>query len=97
MSFRQKRKQIKWLAGWSDSLMWCPSQLTRAFKYDGKDYELYCRWRHDDPWTFSYYEPGSKKFDTWINIGEGLSEDTPIKEVHGFAEGLLTKELTTDD
>jgi len=39
------------LTGWKRSLIWCPSQLTKSIKYKGKSYELYGRWRWDDPWS----------------------------------------------
>jgi len=85
-------EEIKFTGEWDNDLSWCPSQLTRPFEYKGVKYELYCRWRHDDPWTFAYYKtnkdlwPGA---DSWVSIGSGLSEDDEISDVHECAEKLL--------
>jgi hypothetical protein len=45
---------IEWVDNeWTEHLMWCPSQLHKRFKYNGKEYYLYLRWRYSDPWTFT--------------------------------------------
>jgi 23S rRNA A1618 N6-methylase RlmF len=36
---------------WHDHLIWCPSQCNLVIKHQSKDYEIYLRWRHSDPWT----------------------------------------------
>ena len=86
--------EIQWLSDWRDDLMWCPSQLYREFKRNGKEWTLYCRWRYEDPWTFNIYpEEGN-----WEFIGNGLTQDDPIEKVHEFAEKLLGDHLgTTED
>ena len=78
--------KIEYLTGWHDDLMWCPSQLTRKFKNPktGTTEELYCRWRHDDPWTFNIMST-----DPWVNLGYGLTQEDAIEDVHKFAEKLL--------
>ena len=39
--------------GWKGDLYWTPSQLYKTVTIDNKEYELYLRWRHSDPWSFS--------------------------------------------
>lgn len=80
--------EIVYLSEWFDSLLWCPSQLTRKFKdpNTGDEKELYCRWRHNDPWTFEIIQE-----DSWVSLGGGLTQDDEIKDVHKFAERLLFK------
>ena len=44
--------------GWKGDLYWTPSQLNKTVIIDNKEYELYLRWRHSDPWSFSInYKP----------------------------------------
>ncbi len=90
-----KKNDIEWVGGWADDLIWCPSQLTREFKLDGSVYELYCRWRWDDPWTFSFYKTAEfiKDFSDWTEIGRGFTNKDPIEEIHNHAEKLLINYL----
>jgi len=93
--------EINWTSDWRDSLIWCPSQLERDFKYNDKTLTLYCRWRHSDPWTFDIFEmiPTKRFMDVksyesmtprnWINLGSGMSENDDIEDVHKYAEKLL--------
>lgn len=39
--------------GWRGDLYWTPSQLYKTITIDDRVYELYLRWRHSDPWSFS--------------------------------------------
>ena len=39
--------------GWRGDLYWTPSQLNKTVIIDNKEYKLYVRWRHSDPWSFS--------------------------------------------
>jgi len=36
---------------WRDDLLWCPSQCYLPVKIRDKEYTLYLRWRHEDPWA----------------------------------------------
>lgn len=36
---------------WYDELMWCPTQITKLITVKGERFEIYLRWRHDDPFT----------------------------------------------
>ncbi len=36
--------------GWDIDLIWCPSQIYKTFTVNGKEIEIYLRWRWDDPW-----------------------------------------------
>jgi hypothetical protein len=38
--------------GWDIDLIWCPSQIYKTFTINNKEYNIYLRWRWDDPWTF---------------------------------------------
>ena len=84
-------RSYKFISKWRDSLIWCPSQLYRDFilRYQVGDlkpgiYTLYCRWRHEDPWTFDLFN-----VDVWIYLGSGLDRESKIKYVHTKAEHLL--------
>lgn len=83
-----KRNKIKWLGNWDDELIWCPSQLRRKFKLDNRVYVLYCRWRWDDPWTFSFYSDNGNHRE-WVDIGEGLVMKDSVDDIHKYAENLL--------
>lgn len=99
-----KSLRIKFTGKWLDTLIWCPSQLEREFKANKSKgvlkkhtrYDLYCRWRYEDPWTFSIIYPDPEDFtkNKLIRIGEGLTKETPIEEVHKFAENLLIQFYT---
>jgi hypothetical protein len=70
---------------WVDDLIMCPSQCYLYITYKGKIYEIYLRWRHDDPWTaelcgplkevkssaddLNYKDGYSYKNDVWLDIG----------------------------
>lgn len=76
---------------WFDDLIWCPSQLERHYTNTktGVQWTLYCRWRHDDPWTFATFPTQNNRYDQWKELGSGLTRDTPISVVHTYAEELL--------
>jgi len=50
---------------WINHMIWCPSQCYYKFKYKGKRYEIYLRWRHTDPWTATLIEVDS---DEWYDL-----------------------------
>lgn len=37
--------------GWIDDLIWCPSQCYLYIQFKEKNYVIYLRWRHSDPWS----------------------------------------------
>ncbi len=39
------------LGNWRDDLCWCPSQCYLKISYLNKNYEIYLRWRWEDPWS----------------------------------------------
>lgn len=51
---------------WRDNLIMCPSQCYKNISYEGKEYVIYLRWRHSDPWqaTLIETEPNGQ-FNTW--------------------------------
>lgn len=56
-------EQNKWLR----HLIWCPSQILYNF-IDPKTeipYQLYLRWRHEDPWTANLYICTDETFCDW--------------------------------
>ena len=88
--------KIKFTSEWSDDLIWCPSQLRRDFIFTYKkrevELQLYCRWRHEDPWQFCILSPDPdvrmyRQFDT------GMSEKDTIQCIHSEAEYRLNKYL----
>jgi len=38
------------LSNWRDDLAGCPSQCYAQAEHEGKKFDLYLRWRHEDPW-----------------------------------------------
>ena len=44
--------------GWKGDLYWTPSQLYKTIIVGDKEYELYLRWRHSDPWEFYIDDKG---------------------------------------
>ena len=46
----ERRQFMQLLSNWQDDLIWCPSQCKIQAEHDGKKFELYLRWRHEDPW-----------------------------------------------
>ncbi len=93
--------RILWTAEWSNDLNGCPSQLCRKFinPFTGEEDELYCRWRHNNPWTFEII-PQSGDF---IFLGTGFTEQEMVEQLHEYAEFLLREYLknpekfTSDD
>jgi hypothetical protein len=81
---------LEFTSEWEDDLIWCPSQLTRTFLFPetGATMELYCRWRHQDPWTFAILFHGGR-----IRLGEGLCQTDPIPKVYAYTEKLLQEYL----
>lgn len=41
---------MKILSDWKDYLIWCPSQCSVEVEDRGIKYQIYLRWRHQDPW-----------------------------------------------
>lgn len=54
---------------WRDSLIWCPSQCSYMFQYNDIEYEIYLRWRWNDPWTLSIMVDDRHIIDNWREIG----------------------------
>lgn len=63
-----------------DGFSMCPSQLYCHVQDDnGKDYILYLRWRHGDPWTGDIVEGANTRKSMRDNI-DGWTEDVLIGE-----------------
>jgi hypothetical protein len=92
---KQRSKiKVKWLTDWDDSdTHWCPTQLYRDFKYNDQKLTLYCRWRHDDPWSFSILPNKYSNFP-WTGLGVGMSEKDNFDDIHIYAEKLLKQWMT---
>lgn len=45
---------IKFIGDWEETLAWCPSQLYRLVEDGDIRFVIYCRWRHEDPWTMEF-------------------------------------------
>lgn len=81
-------EEIKFIGDWRDSLIKCPSQLSRFFKHRNICYCLIVRWRTEDPWQVFIL-----KGEDMVLIGEGKSENDPVSEIHSWAEELLRRHL----
>lgn len=79
---------IKINGNWSNDLIWCPSQLFLNIEVDDEAYQIYCRWRHEDPWTISLIrvrDDVRHRFDE----DDSLTQETPIPDVHYKALQLV--------
>lgn len=77
---------------WKDNLIWCPSQCSFLFEYNSIRYEIYLRWRWDDPWTLDiikYVEDEDKQWNEIYNFPYFKQEDNldTIKK-HAFIETI---------
>jgi hypothetical protein len=65
---------------WNDSLIWCPSQCYLPLEYKGKKFQLYLRWRWDDPWTADLIEAGETEEDkeVWHDLRIGYHTDEQL-------------------
>lgn len=65
---------------WHRDLSWCPSQLWKEVEYNKKNYRLYARWRHINPWS-GYIISLNKDGDIWSSdiLNEyNFSDETDI-------------------
>jgi hypothetical protein len=59
-----KNTEFKIINNWRDDLIWCPSQCYLNIEYKNRQFVIYLRWRHQDPWTAEIVEcPNDGKFD----------------------------------
>lgn len=53
---------------WEESLLWCPTQISRSVYLKGIKFTLYLRWRHVDPFQFHIF-CDIKKIEKEFNLG----------------------------
>ncbi len=56
------KKNFKIIGEWHDSLIWCPSQCKLNISYKGIDYQIYLRWRWENPWTCALITINTKEW-----------------------------------
>ena len=60
MGFKHKKSKnnelINIQGAWRDELLWCPSQCYLNITYKSRQFVVYLRWRHNDPWTAELVE-----------------------------------------
>lgn len=82
----------EYITGWKRDLIWCPSQLNKTMTYNGREYNLYARWRWDDPWA-GYILYKNSKNDKLLWSNELLSEynfkDYDIRKVERTMDKLF--------
>ena len=97
----KQNKKYKFTTKWDDNLIWCPSQIYRTFEYNGKQYQLYGRWRWDDPWHFGIWglDLTGKEIvhENFIELGYGMKQESSMYRVHRFAEYLLYTYLAQNE
>ena len=87
---------MKYIGEWDRDLSWCPTQLTRKVQVGEFTCELYCRWRHQDPFTIQLDVLNPKNHsETIAHISLGsisdCDSDEMIPTVEKTAEDLLAK------
>lgn len=78
---------FKIINDWRDDLIWCPSQCYLDIEYKGRQFVIYLRWRHQDPWTAEIIEcPNDGKFNmhelnnwNWLEVKHWT--DTELSEL----------------
>lgn len=77
---------------WDNQLgFWCPAQCClQVVDAKGNEYELYLRWRHTDPWTFSvqrkYNDNGKMRFKYYTPKSFPFFMDKQYKAAEAWAE-----------
>ena len=73
---------------WIDDLIWCPSQCYKHIEYKGKQFVIYLRWRHSDPWSAEIIDcTPNGKFDIhleshkWHNLNVSYWTDEQLNEL----------------
>ncbi len=66
----------KTIGTWRDQLCWCPSQCYLTLSYLNKNYEIYLRWRWEDPWSAEL-----KCDDVYIKLNVGFFKDKQLEDL----------------
>ena len=79
---------------WLEHLIWCPSQISYYFQDNtGKKWEIYLRWRHNDPWTAELIPLNDKweedYIDTWETLGVGYYKADEYKILESEVLGII--------
>jgi hypothetical protein len=88
--YRWREKIRERITGWHRSLLWCPSQLQKKYRYKAYDVISYLRWRWQDPWTgYFILEKNDKSY--WTNeifSKYDFSDKTDIRHLEKVMEEL---------
>ena len=80
-----KKKHLKDIE-WKETLDWCPSQMYLKFKWNGRYWIIYLRWRHSDPWSATLvesdqtYDMHLKQYD-WVELDIPFYKDSEMKKL----------------
>lgn len=75
--------QLQIMDEWVEDMLWCPSQCYLTVKHSTVKYQIYLRWRHDDPWSFTLIKLGPTDD---VQDGEWSNEDLFEKYGHFWTE-----------
>ena len=80
--------------GWDCHMIWCPSQCYYDFTYRGVPYQIYLRWRHQDPWSATLIDT---RDDEWyrlpVSFWKDVEHDNLKEESIGMAYEYINKNL----
>ena len=81
------------ITGWSRSLIWCPSQVTKKVQYKNYEVTLYLRWRHNDPWSAEFIIENDHIvfWSEELIENKNFTEETPIRILELEMEKLYKK------
>lgn len=82
---------------WEEDLMWCPSQCYLQIKHGFYGYQIYLRWRHDDPWTCRLIrktDPDEQwSEDLFEKYGHFWTDQDDLKKIEECAVGCCRRFL----
>lgn len=83
------------LGEWSEDLIWCPSQCYLKIKHEGKPFEIYLRWRWDDPWTCRLLKDDDFIGEELFSLFQkSWSQDDDLKVIEASAIECVQKYLS---
>lgn len=73
-------KKFKPVGDWMDSMSMCPSQCYLRFRYARRSYQLYLRWRWEDPWEayLEYINAAHTYPMVWLDIPFFLHDEVSL-------------------
>ena len=90
-------EEFKIIQNWEDDLIMCPSQCILKFEFEEKQYAIYLRWRHHDPWTASLVKLSDEQKDKlngeWFELNVNLYTHDQLDEIKNDAINRATEFL----